>query len=187
MDKADGSGLRYNIGKLRYDLVPHNSHRDFVRVLTRGAKKYSDDNWRKGMPWMDVVASLKRHLEAFCSGEDYDKESHLLHIAHVMANASFLNEYYYIYPEGDNRIKTLTKIAIEEKCLQQLNPEELPFDNFVIWASDENINNNIDNNNDGKFSKYEIIRDCSYMDIVLCSAKTYENKKNNVKPKYCLF
>lgn len=96
-------GLRHNTGKLRYDLVHPKAEEGLVRVMTKGAEKYADRNWEKGMSWTSVLASLKRHLAAFEAGEDFDPESGLPHIDHVQANAHFLSAYYTIYPQGDNR------------------------------------------------------------------------------------
>lgn len=96
-------GLRFNEGKTRHDLLPIFAVEQMARVFTKGAEKYAENNWRLGMQWTKVVASLKRHLSAFEMGEDFDKETGLLHMAHVMTNAAFLCEYYKIYPEGDNR------------------------------------------------------------------------------------
>src|SRR5678809_1060857 len=67
-----GTGERKNEGKLRHDLVNPHALEGMVRVLTAGAKKYSDHNWEFGMPWSKVLASLKRHLTAIEKGEDYD-------------------------------------------------------------------------------------------------------------------
>jgi hypothetical protein len=72
-------------------------------VLTKGAEKYAERNWELGMKWSKVISSLKRHTAAFERGEDYDKETGLLHTAHIMCNAAFLTEYYKIYPQGDDR------------------------------------------------------------------------------------
>lgn len=96
-------GKRYNEGKVRIDLLPSYAIRQMAEVFTFGAIKYEPHNWTRGMPWSTVIASLKRHLLAHESGEDYDKETGLLHTAHIMANASFLTEYYKIYPQGDDR------------------------------------------------------------------------------------
>lgn len=96
-------GKRYNQGKSRHDLIPPFAQEQYARVLTKGAEKYAAHNWRKGMAWSKVIASLKRHINAFESGEDYDPETGLLHMAHVMCNAAFLSEYYKIYPQGDDR------------------------------------------------------------------------------------
>ncbi len=57
-----GEGLRFNEGKLRYDLVEPFAHEKMVEVLTLGATKYAERNWEKGMKWSIVIASLKRHL-----------------------------------------------------------------------------------------------------------------------------
>ena len=60
--KNSGTGKRYDKGKLRYDLIHPESHRDMTRVLSEGAVKYPERNWENGMPWSKVIASLKRHL-----------------------------------------------------------------------------------------------------------------------------
>jgi uncharacterized HAD superfamily protein len=97
------TGLRFNDGKTRYDLLPPFAVDQLAKVMTKGAEKYADRNWEKGMKWSTVLASLKRHIAAFERGEDIDPETGLLHIAHAMCNAAFLAEYYKIYPEGDDR------------------------------------------------------------------------------------
>lgn len=96
-------GIRYNKGKTRYDLVPQFAQEQYARVLTKGAEKYEPRNWELGMQWSSVIASLDRHLAALKSGEDFDKETGLLHSAHIMCNAAFLTQYYKIYPQGDDR------------------------------------------------------------------------------------
>ena len=105
-----GTGMRFNQGKLRYDLVEPHAHKDLVQVLTDGANKYADRNWQNGLTWTSVIASLKRHLAAIEIGEDYDPESGRLHIAHLAANAHFLNAFYYIFPQGDDRDKRFLKL-----------------------------------------------------------------------------
>lgn len=99
----DGGGLRFNTGKTRYDLIPAYAQEQYARVLTKGAEKYADRNWERGMPWSKVISSLERHLYAIKRGEDHDPESGLLHSAHVMTNAAFLTEFYKIFPQGDDR------------------------------------------------------------------------------------
>lgn len=96
-------GLRYNDGKLRYDLVPPFAQQEYARVLTIGAKKYAERNWERGMAWSKVIASAERHLEEIKKGNDLDSETGVLHSAHLMTNAAFLTEYYKIFPQGDDR------------------------------------------------------------------------------------
>ena len=96
-------GLRFNEGKLRYDLVNTFAHEEMVKVLTFGAKKYSERNWEKGMAWSKIISSLKRHLAAIEKGEDVDLETGELHAAHLACNAHFLTAYYKLYPQGDDR------------------------------------------------------------------------------------
>lgn len=101
--EAKHKGLRFNQGKKRFDLVHPWAHEQMVNVLTVGANKYAERNWEKGMTWSNVIASLKRHLNAIEKGEDYDPETGELHAAHLACNAHFLTAYYKIYPQGDDR------------------------------------------------------------------------------------
>ena len=100
---TDGGGLRYNQGKLRFDLVPPYPQEQYVRVLTLGAEKYAPRNWERGMSWTAVAGSLERHLHAWKKCEDNDPETQLHHMAHVMCNAAFLLQYSVTYPQGDDR------------------------------------------------------------------------------------
>jgi hypothetical protein len=109
-EKKKGTALRFNEGKLRYDLVNPQAHRDMVKVLTYGSVKYNDRNWEKGLGWTSVLASLKRHIAAYEAGEDFDPESGELHMAHAACNIHYLNAYYYIFPQGDDRPKNFLNI-----------------------------------------------------------------------------
>jgi uncharacterized HAD superfamily protein len=100
---AEGTGLRYDQGKLRYDLVNADAHKGMVEILTFGAQKYAERNWERGMKWSKVISSLKRHLAAIEAGEDFDVESGKLHADHIACNAHFLSAYYRIFPQGDDR------------------------------------------------------------------------------------
>lgn len=96
-------GKRFNEGKIRYDLAPTFAQEQYAKVLTFGASKYGDNNWRLGMKWSKVIASLERHLQELKKCVDFDHETGCLHAAHIMTNAAFLTEYYKIYPQGDDR------------------------------------------------------------------------------------
>lgn len=109
MEVKKEQGLRFNEGKLRYDLLEPYAVEQLVKIFTRGAQKYAPNNWLKGLPWMDVVASLERHLAEFKKGVDFDEETKLLHMAHVAWNAMAIVSYYKHRPEFDNRMLPFLK------------------------------------------------------------------------------
>jgi hypothetical protein len=76
-------------GKPRYDLIPAQAMHRVAKLYARGAKKYGENNWQKGMPSQQVLASAMRHLEAYRRG-DADNEDHL---AAVVWNILALMEY----------------------------------------------------------------------------------------------
>lgn len=93
MDVAEHEGaIRYNEGKVRYDLIPPEFIREIAEVLTFGAKKYSPDNWKgfNKQQQEEIKASLLRHIYAHLEGEEFDQESGLHHLAHAGCNLAFL-------------------------------------------------------------------------------------------------
>lgn len=97
--------------KIRFDLVPPWPFYLLGQVYTIGAKKYGDDNWKKGMSWMRMVGSMKRHLEAFIMGESMDPEDGQHHLASVAWGAFALMEYELFRPEFDDRPANVGAIA----------------------------------------------------------------------------
>lgn len=95
---------RANIGKMRWTLMDFESMKDMIAVLEFGAKKYSKDNWKKGLPVTEITDSMLRHLVAFLAGENIDPESGLPHTGHIMCNAMFLSHMYKFKPEFDDRV-----------------------------------------------------------------------------------
>ena len=109
-------GDRFNEGKLRWSLVDFESLEDMVKVLEFGANKYSEENWKKGLKWREVIESMLRHIIAFLRGEDYDKESGISHIGHIMCNAMFIAYMFKNRKDLDNRFKT-NKYEINQTVL----------------------------------------------------------------------
>lgn len=87
------AGRKDDLGKPRWDLVPHEAHAAMVDVLTFGAKKYAAGNWAnvKGWRWRYYRAALG-HLYAWWRGERIDPESGLPHLAHALCSVAFLLE-----------------------------------------------------------------------------------------------
>jgi hypothetical protein len=106
-------GLRYDKGKNRLELIDASFIEELGKVMTFGAEKYDDDNWRKGMEWRKVIGCMKRHASKFEQGVSIDEESGCHHLALVAANAMFL-WYYETYNKGlDNRI--INGTTLEER------------------------------------------------------------------------
>lgn len=104
--QSNDPAMRFDYGKLRWELLPDDAIEKIVEVYSHGSLKYEDDNWRKGMKWNRVIGSMKRHIKAFTTGEDIDPDSGCLHIAMVAWNAITLLWYQLEGIDGDNRVKT---------------------------------------------------------------------------------
>lgn len=114
---SETGGRRKNAGKLRADLVPASWDEALAAVLTKGAAKYADRNWEKGMEFGVCLGSLKRHLIKFMKGEDIDvgtpEDPGTMepHTALIAVNALFILEYQRRIAAGtlpaslDNRAK----------------------------------------------------------------------------------
>lgn len=83
-------GSKADTKKRRYDLVPSSLERQLAEVMTYGAQKYRDLNWTKGLKYHRLYAAIRRHLDAWWTGEDTDPESGLSHLAHIAANCAML-------------------------------------------------------------------------------------------------
>lgn len=84
-------GLKYDGGKLRWDLLPMAEVEEIVKVLTMGANKYADNNWQLVEGGNErYYAALMRHLVEWRKGSKIDPESNLNHLSHVLCNTIFL-------------------------------------------------------------------------------------------------
>jgi hypothetical protein len=97
-------GLKYDKGKLRWDLVPFEQLEQIVEVYTFGAKKYEANNWKKVKNARGrYLSALFRHLIAYCKGEMYDDETKYKHLAHAGWNVLAL--MYFEDKKKKNRRK----------------------------------------------------------------------------------
>lgn len=76
--------------KPRFELVDPAALLALAMVLTSGAKKYGDQDWRRIRDSRVFVGSAHRHLNQAQRGLVVDPESALPHSVHLMANAMFL-------------------------------------------------------------------------------------------------
>lgn len=97
--------LRYDAGKVRYELIPADALEELAKVYSRGASKYADRNWEKGMSWSRCFGSLMRHSWKFWSGERDDPETGCHHMAMAAWNCFALLTYSLRAVGTDDRAK----------------------------------------------------------------------------------
>ena len=110
-------GTKNDQAKLDYSLVSKNTMDAVSIALMYGANKYKRFNYLAGFKYSRLLASLGRHLHQLQSGEDYDSESGLHHLAHIMANGQMLLDNLAQGTLADDRYK------MEENKLNLKNNE----------------------------------------------------------------
>ena len=117
-------GIKYDQGKLRYDLVPVELPTLDAAVYTFGATKYDDWNWANGIAYSRVLSAAMRHIKAWEGGETFDPETNLPHLAHARWNLGTLL-YFDLYPgtyENCDDTKSLTLSPLIMDCLHSNFP-----------------------------------------------------------------
>ena len=104
-DMIPEGGLKYDNDKPRMDLLDFDALEGLAKVLTFGAKKYDEHNWRNGISYSRLTAAMLRHLAALQRGEDIDAESGLPHIDHLGCCWMFLSNMTKTRPDLDDRYK----------------------------------------------------------------------------------
>ena len=102
---SNAEGKKFDEGKVRVDLLPSESLFAVAEVLTFGASKYGEHNWRKGMAWSRLYAAAQRHMMKWNAGETHDEESGKNHLAHACVNLLMLLSYEKSCRELDDRFK----------------------------------------------------------------------------------
>lgn len=120
-----GSTHTTETGAVREALgIPYTRHIPLEAIaaaaasLEYGAKKYSDRNWEKGLPWQQMIDSLKRHIEDFERGHDYDNGddgSDLHQVCMIMASAMMLSASVIRGIGVDDRLPAVDQNALTAK------------------------------------------------------------------------
>ena len=105
------NGIKYDKEKTRVDLLDAEWMTSVGDVLTFGAKKYTQDNWRGGISYSRLIGAALRHLFAIMRGEDIDPESGLPHVSHLSCCAMFLFSMMRHRSDLDDRYKYETFTA----------------------------------------------------------------------------
>lgn len=93
-NKSGESFTKSDGGKLEWTLLPYQQLEDVVKVLMKGAEKYSRDNWKKCDDTKRYEDALMRHVVSYINGEKTDDVAKggdgLSHLAHAICNCLFL-------------------------------------------------------------------------------------------------
>lgn len=76
-DYPTGARRDTSAGKPRYDLIPETSLLRLAELMARGAEKYGEHNWKKGIPTDRYYESAYRHLISWRLNAEGDNEDHL--------------------------------------------------------------------------------------------------------------
>ena len=87
-------GKKYDESKLMWHLLPYDQLTKIVEVLTFGANKYGEDDWKhfvlKAQNQDRYFSAALRHLAAWKQGHKLDEETKLPHLAHVVCCVLFI-------------------------------------------------------------------------------------------------
>lgn len=74
--------------------VDHMYILDMMKVLKFGAKKYNEKGqWKLGIDRTRLANAIVRHLDKYMSGDKFDEESGLSHLAHAACSLMFMHYY----------------------------------------------------------------------------------------------
>ena len=96
-------GSKYDGNKAQFGLLPPDALEAVAEVMTKGAEKYSANNWC-GLELSRVLNSLERHINKFKSGIDYDADSGQHHLAHAIANTMMAYHIAMNFKNQDDRL-----------------------------------------------------------------------------------
>lgn len=93
---ASEEGLKFDSGKIDYNLIPPHALEGVAKVMTYGATKYGPFNWVHVNPKERYLSAAYRHIEAVRKGENIDTiesgGSGLLHIDHAICSLIMFRE-----------------------------------------------------------------------------------------------
>lgn len=101
-----GGFKKFDEGKLRWNLLPNEALEEVLRIFEFGANKYGEFNWltnSKGVSWTRYSNALERHLKKWKLSKDYDEESNMYELAHLITNGLMLLQYQILDLGKDDR------------------------------------------------------------------------------------
>lgn len=108
--------LRKNNGKPEVSQLDPRFILALADLMTKSAEKYGKYNWALGQEFHTPYDSLMRHILAFWSGENEDKESLRNHLLHAAANCMIMWTSYELNNQSlDTRFSGFSAQAIKPK------------------------------------------------------------------------
>lgn len=115
--------LRYNSGKPKAQLPDPKCFMEEVKIHTMGAEKYDEFNWKKGQSFLEAIGSMKRHINKFEQGLNYDDdwEENILskyglphHLANIKWQAdALLYQFFWARENDDRQYKADQRIGLD--------------------------------------------------------------------------
>lgn len=110
------AGVKFDTDKPRMDLIPSEALKEVAKVMTFGAEKYGDHNWREGMDWHRMYGAAQRHLNDWNTGRDHDDETGLPELAHAACCILMLLSYQKTNTGKDDRyVSTVTESGVHKR------------------------------------------------------------------------
>jgi diadenosine tetraphosphatase ApaH/serine/threonine PP2A family protein phosphatase len=117
-NKSETGAMREAIGVPYFRQLPLEALAAGAAALEYGAQKYDNRNWEKGLPYQQMIDSLKRHIADFERGRDYDDAeggSGLPHVALIMSSALILSASVIRGIGQDDRLPAVDDEAMTAK------------------------------------------------------------------------
>ena len=115
---SEFGAMREALGVPYFRQLPLEALAAAAASLEYGANKYAHRNWEKGLPWQQMIDSLKRHIDDFERGHDYDDGeggSGLHQVCMIMASAMMLSSSVIRNIGKDDRMPPVAKEALTAK------------------------------------------------------------------------
>jgi len=122
-DETGTGAVRESLNIPYFRQVPLEAIAVGAASLEYGARKYVDRNWEKGLPWQQMIDSLRRHLDDFerrRDVDDGDDGSDLPQVCMIMASAMMLSASVVRGIGTDNRIAEVDNNAFTAKECSKL-------------------------------------------------------------------
>ena len=104
--KFNSGAVRSKLDNVRFDLISPQALRRLAATYAEGAKKYGDNNFRKGMEFSNVLNHVLTHIFDYLAGEDKELNHPMYegievedHLAHACWGLMTLMEQEDTHPE----------------------------------------------------------------------------------------